>query len=77
MQLVANALSYSAFDLKLLQSCIAVSEFAEHGSLHDYLHEVKFQVDYKQRLKWAMQIAKGMYSMYQVGISSCYFVSCW
>ena len=50
-----------SFDPELLQYFIAVSEFAEHGSLHDYLHELKFQVDYKQRLKWAMQIAKGMY----------------
>ena len=55
---------------------IDVSEFAEHGSLHDYLHEMKFQVDYKQRLKWAMQIAKGMCSMYQVGIFSYCFVTC-
>ena len=37
-----------------------ILEFAEHGSLHDYLHETKFQVDYKQRLKWAKQVAEGM-----------------
>ena len=35
-------------------------EFAEHWSLHDYLHKKEFQVDYEQRLKWAMQIAEGM-----------------
>ena len=63
-------------NLKLLQCCIDISEFAEHGSLHDYLQMVKFKVDYEQRLKWAMQIAKGMYSMCTVRIIlSYYFVT--
>ena len=40
-----------------------LTEFAENGSLHDYMHIKHNSFDLQQGLQWAKQVAEGVISL--------------
>ena len=43
-------------------ACIYFTEFAENGSIYDYIHKEHKKPPLSQILLWATQVAEGMYS---------------
>ena len=52
-------------------ACVYFTEFAENGSIYDYIHKEHKKPPLSQMILWAVQVAEGMYLWTIKGTKCC------